>query len=319
MSDKPLKELGEKIQSQRESMGLSLKDIADKTKISLSALQALESGDDSHLPAPVFVKGFLRSYALEIGLKPEDLISEYNFQNPETDKPVAVPVTARKNLEDRSWLWLVIPVFILLLVAGTFAYLYLPGYLNSTGQTETSLPSAQETITGTETQTAPELSGTILQEPSTDKVETVAGGPTTTETIAPPSTASVPVMEESTPAPSSPLEESTTVAGQGTDSTSDLPGSSVSAVTDVESPGQGHELTMNFSADTWVQIAVDDKELQHGLFKPGMSKTWHADKSFSLRIGNAGGVNLIFDGKRLGSLGGDGQVVALELPEKTKP
>jgi hypothetical protein len=39
-----------------------------------------------------------------------------------------------------------------------------------------------------------------------------------------------------------------------------------------------------------------------------------AKTGFSLKIGNAGGVNLIFDGKEIGKLGEKGQVVNLTLP-----
>ena len=87
MSDKPFEALGEKLRSQRETKGLSLKAIADKTRIPPSVLQALESGDNSQLPAHVFVKGFLRSYSIEIGLNPEEIVGEYNYINPNQEKP----------------------------------------------------------------------------------------------------------------------------------------------------------------------------------------------------------------------------------------
>jgi cytoskeleton protein RodZ len=331
MSDKPLAGLGEKLRGQRETRGLSLQDIADKTKIPLSILQALEIGDDSHFPAPVFVKGFLRSYAIEIGLKPEDLIGDYNLIFPVQDTPVAVPVTARKGLEDRSWLWLTIPAFILLLGAGTLAYVYWPALVSTTPPAATSLPANQETELGESQSTVPATSPD-LAEPA-GPVDASSAAPAPMETISPQPEGSVTASADSTagqsitvqpPAvamdenrPGSPGQHGET--GQPAVGADELQTASVSGAGEDASLGQKHELIMKFSDDVWVQIAVDDKEVQHGLFKSGTSRTWHADKGFSLRIGNAGGVTVTFDGREMGTVGGDGKVVALVLPEKTNP
>ena len=51
------------LRQQREIRGISLREIADASKISIRYLEALETGRFSMLPAPVFAKGFLRQYA----------------------------------------------------------------------------------------------------------------------------------------------------------------------------------------------------------------------------------------------------------------
>ncbi len=75
-----------------------------------------------------------------------------------------------------------------------------------------------------------------------------------------------------------------------------------------------HELRMVFDRETWVRVVVDGSKTQHGLYGPGMNETWTADKSFSVRVGNAGGVQAYVDGQPLPSLGAPGEVVNLELP-----
>jgi transcriptional regulator with XRE-family HTH domain len=52
----------------REDRGLTLGDVSAATKVSRSALEMLESGSLSGLPAHVFVRGFIRSYAKAVGI-----------------------------------------------------------------------------------------------------------------------------------------------------------------------------------------------------------------------------------------------------------
>jgi hypothetical protein len=70
-----------------------------------------------------------------------------------------------------------------------------------------------------------------------------------------------------------------------------------------------------FAIDTtWLLIAVDNTTAKDVILKPGESIKLQAKTGFSLKIGNAGGVKLIFDGKEMGKPGGKGQVVNLNLP-----
>jgi cytoskeletal protein RodZ len=55
----------------RERLGLSLRDIADRTKIRTIILGAIENNDVDHLPPPIFTRGFVKAYAREVGLDPQ--------------------------------------------------------------------------------------------------------------------------------------------------------------------------------------------------------------------------------------------------------
>jgi transcriptional regulator with XRE-family HTH domain len=61
----------------RLKASLSIEEIARRTKIPVSQLERLESGDSSSLPADVFVCGFLRAYAREVGLDGEEAVARY--------------------------------------------------------------------------------------------------------------------------------------------------------------------------------------------------------------------------------------------------
>src|SRR5882757_379128 len=70
---------GEELRREREIRGISLKEIADATKISRRFLEAIERNDHKTLPAPVFTRGFVREYARYLGLNADDMVNRYNF------------------------------------------------------------------------------------------------------------------------------------------------------------------------------------------------------------------------------------------------
>jgi transcriptional regulator with XRE-family HTH domain len=67
----------QQLRNARLKAGRSLDDIARATKISVPMLDRLERGDANELPADVFVCGFLRAYARELGLSGEESVARY--------------------------------------------------------------------------------------------------------------------------------------------------------------------------------------------------------------------------------------------------
>jgi cytoskeletal protein RodZ len=78
-SHSELASFGEELRREREIRGISLKEIADATKISKRFLEAIERNDHKTLPAPVFTRGFVREYARYLGLNFEEMVNRYNF------------------------------------------------------------------------------------------------------------------------------------------------------------------------------------------------------------------------------------------------
>ena len=66
--------LGGFFQNARERQGLSLEQVASQTRIQQRHLQALEEEDYASLPAKVFTKGFVRSYARTLGLDEDEAL-----------------------------------------------------------------------------------------------------------------------------------------------------------------------------------------------------------------------------------------------------
>jgi flagellar biosynthesis protein FlhG len=61
----------------REAVGVELREIAERSKIGMAYLQALESEAFGKLPAPVYVRGFLAEYARALGLDAERVKQTY--------------------------------------------------------------------------------------------------------------------------------------------------------------------------------------------------------------------------------------------------
>jgi len=80
--------------------------------------------------------------------------------------------------------------------------------------------------------------------------------------------------------------------------------------------GKMHHLVIETHELTWIRITEDRNPAYQALLKPGDKIERMASDYFQLDIGNAGGINLTFQGKPLGSLGKSGQTIHMRLPEK---
>jgi len=76
-----------------------------------------------------------------------------------------------------------------------------------------------------------------------------------------------------------------------------------------------HRLEISAHAITWILIKFEDGKVEGILLNAGLSRSWEFRGSAELKIGNAGGVMLKFDGKDLGVPGKPGQVLNLAFPQ----
>jgi cytoskeleton protein RodZ len=84
----------------------------------------------------------------------------------------------------------------------------------------------------------------------------------------------------------------------------------------VSTAGKLYHLVLDARELTWIRITEDQNPAYQVLLKPGERIERMASDFFQLDIGNAGGINLTFQGKPLGSLGKQGQIIHMRLPEK---
>jgi len=82
--------LPERLLAARERKGVDLYRAERDTKIRARYLAALERGDYRESPGPVYTKGFLRNYALYLGLDPDDVLLQWRRERGDTREPPPV-------------------------------------------------------------------------------------------------------------------------------------------------------------------------------------------------------------------------------------
>jgi cytoskeleton protein RodZ len=112
----------------REVREITLREIADATKISMRYLEAFEEDRFEVLPAGVFCRGFLREYARYVGLDPDETVNRFlstqHALSPQGDEEAegdeARPAPSRAN-----WIFgllLFLALVVIIIVVGVLAF-----------------------------------------------------------------------------------------------------------------------------------------------------------------------------------------------------
>jgi cytoskeleton protein RodZ len=138
---------GSKLRDARERKGISLRQIANTTKISVSALEALERNDISRLPGGIFSRAFVRSYAVEVGLEPEatiqDFIAQFPHDSVTAGHPTSSQIDDNEALEsDRRMAYAFLRLLAVSLpIAGVVLYFGISGWRRSAQAPEPGPPA----------------------------------------------------------------------------------------------------------------------------------------------------------------------------------
>ena len=92
-----MKSPGQQLKEAREKLGRTQSDMARNTRISIQQLQGLEDDRYESIPAPMYVRGFMKLYAKELGINPDPLLVLYEKirkGEPLTDEEPEVPTPA---------------------------------------------------------------------------------------------------------------------------------------------------------------------------------------------------------------------------------
>jgi cytoskeleton protein RodZ len=224
---------GDWLRRQREMREISLRDIADRTKISLRYLEAMEDDRFDLLPAPIFAKGFLREYARYVGLSPDEVVNHYlavqQQESPEEDgvkKDQTLVNRPHRVKPVRSWTYgLFLAVAVLVLIGLIWGLVWYNNHRRAQ-------PSAEAT---------------------------------------PPPMAAAAEAPQPTAVPP--------------------------AATPADKPSAPLEVTLDFTADCWVEVKVDDKPYLSEQRVQGESLPIAAQKSVDIRLGDAGAAEIQVNGQ----------------------
>ena len=280
----PEKTIGIVLRDERKKKGLSHAQVSEITRLRPSFLEALEKEAWNDLPSPAFARGFICSYGRALGLDEEALNALYRKSGPvklSSPKPLAEPAKSKK-----------VSFAIVVLILLSFMAVYFLWKGHSTEQTVAFVPNRINP-----TKSIPEHTGEI----GNIKVR-------------PQKALSKEEVQTEPPPP----------INQGLDLTEETdflaeeeekPASNLSAAATVKSPVPELTLKAAIREETWVKITVDNNEPKEFMFTPGRRYEWKAKKGFELMIGNAGGIDLEFNGEAVAKPSTSGKVVRLRLPE----
>ena len=147
------------LRRQRELREISLREIADVTKISIRYLEALEQDRFDVLPAPVFAHGFLKEYARYVGLDADEVVNSYLTAQKESEPEEASepPVVRPRDRKRPTGALLALAAVVILLLVAVLAY-----YAESFRSQDRSEPPP---IAAPVMQPAPEPASPVVSEP----------------------------------------------------------------------------------------------------------------------------------------------------------
>lgn len=229
MDERP--SLGTLLRSQRELKKISLKELARQTKIREHLLKALEEDRYEDLPPPVYIKGFLASYARVVGLNPKDILQQYD-QFFRRDLLTSGERRLRRDWNKKQWGMIGGVLFVSFLFSLCF-HPYWGIFIKKTSPKETGIkPLSSQQIPP-------------IQEPSIEKDK-------------------------------------------------NLLSIKIAAIERV-----------------WIRLRIDDQPEREMILHPGEEGSFQGLRQIYLHIGNAGGLNLVFNEKPLERVGRSGEVIHL--------
>lgn len=298
-----MESVGEFFRQVRETKGLTVDEVASKTRIRTDFVRALEDGNFAKLPDQVFAKGFVRSYARSLGLDEEDAIhrfiqsagSFYEKQDERERLKVRQIEEDRKRQSNRKAVTIAIGVSVLTLI---FLLSREQSSVFRRGVPEQG-PTAKRAA-----QTAKEVPASTSRES-----ERTAEAPKSTDAPAGASKATTevpPRQEPSGTGSRSELETVSTVSTVSPGSDGPLAGIAMNAT---ESFADG-QLVLDLEATelSWVVVQIDNGSPQESLLRAGEKAHWKGQDQFILTLGNAGGVKAELNGKPQKPFGPSGKV-----------
>jgi len=330
MSEQP-GDYGRYLQTHRRAKAMSLEVVAQKTKISMTCLRQIENEDGAGLPAPTFVKGFIRAYAEVVGADAQEALNRY-----ETN----IDVHRRQSEGDREgqdgpgafWGRMLLAFLLLAaLIGGTIYFIQRLERPAQSAPMDEALPlTAPLPVQPPDSpgETPVPVNGSVVGNPADRVGLPQVSAPVDVQPALPevaPPEEPIPVEQALRVEPASPVEplsadihapfpaEALQGAQQGPDpqAVARLP---QPAAPSPVAPTEKLVLTVTALELSWLRVTSDQESTREMTLQPGHTATIEARSRFRLLIGNAGGILLALNDQPVSVPGRSGQVVTLQLP-----
>lgn len=298
-AQKPRLGPGERLQAARISLGVSLEELAGKLRLSKAILSSLEDNQYDEITAPIFVKGYLRSYARQVNLDENDIIDQYTTYYTDNDPPITSTsnTAADINVDDSTVKWAT--WLIVIIVLGLLAM----WWWNRTNQPQQTVSldapaeTIEETIESSDQVVEPEQSAIVSDSDSTEEmVVEIADISDDTDVASDSESADGPpdldaAIEEAVNAINNEMARQEVVDGAIAEEPTADPAESGAA-----SPAG--DLVIEISADTWTDIRdADGNKVIYDLLRSGAKRSVTGKAPFRVFLGNGHGVTLSYQGE----------------------
>lgn len=297
-----LEEFGASLRSLRQSRGLQLEDVARHIKLPERTLASIEEGREKDLPHTVYAKGFIRTYAKFLGMPDEEISTALNAVFPvDESEEMAPPITLIKHRRRGSGR--LGTIFILLLLAALAIggwYVYTNVIYKNTEQ-----PAVPVTTSRSSDSAAPSaesyddfvLSESSQNSSSHDEMHNQANSQADNvgqdnHAVADTSDVEGPVF----------FDSDANVGGSDT-------GNAVEA-------DKKHRVVVTATEECWLKAKTDSGDERQFNLPKNQSSVFTFDKSLKLRLGNAAGVKIRYNGRDFPVPDGPGNTRDLFFPPK---
>lgn len=274
---------GQRVSAARESAGMSIEELASLTKLARHTLESLEADRFEDMSEAVYVRGYYRKCAKVLNLDADSLIEGYEFRvKPVHQAPPAKVLLAGSNPEMRSSGLRTLMVLLLVTVL-ILAVLWWARRSTQDGTDAVVIPGGIPTAAVNRPR--PAASSRPTDNPAT--------------TPSPAITVPEPEPETGVAEPQAPVEETTQAAVADEAAADSESGESASTVAE-SADAEAEAMNLEFQANSWVQIEdASGETLVSRLMVAGQSRRVAGEPPFTVFLGNAPGVTLVFAGQSI--------------------
>ncbi len=274
MTESKTTSFGRYLRAVRLEKNIRLEEVAARTRIGVDTLQAIEDEDVTQLPADVFVKGFLRSFARVIDAD-GDLAVENFSRHAMARREAEKYQDDMQRASSQFWRHFLLGLGVLVMIMAVSVETY--HLATSSGAPGVASQAAVES----ERKAAPAVSAEAVKaDTHPEPAEAVGAAP------------------EAEPA------DAAADAGKAETTNAPRP---ISA-------GPKLRLAIDTVETTWLKINLDHLNSREYSLRPGDHVELQADEKMDLLIGNAAGVRLTLNGEAVPLRGKSGQVITIQLP-----
>ena len=281
------------------AQNLSVADVARQLKLTPYQVEALEAGDFGRLPGLVFVRGFTRNYARLLKLDPEPLVQAVMADVPR-EEPLPAPPSVEVPFPTAApRRWGLYAVAVAVVIAALAAYEYFPTASEPAGTgTSATVPAAaiaparEPDAAGT---TVPDTASGMRAGNPSDRKE--GAEPTRTEPGEAAGKAAVEPRREPRVTPERTQGASPPAASSAVAQAAPSVVPKVAAREEEPAPAPGErQVRMVFDQASWVEIRDrSGKTIFSQMNPPGTEQRVSGRPPFTVIVGNAHGVRLIYD------------------------